>query len=368
MGSTEVFAIGIVGAGCHTLCDFRSALYSSRGDTQPEALRIDDASWQHGIEPRLLRRIDRFSQMGIYVAGQCLRDIPEAKNGGLSRMGLAIGNNFGGWSYVEPMMRPLNEVGMTAINPYVATAWFPAAAQGEISIRFGIRGISKTFAADRLSSAYALEYARVLLENGKLNMVLAGGVESPVSPSVLASLKQLGVISEETPAGEAGCLLALRRKTSDNYPQIAGMGRGDGPMAALLQAMNESDSEGAAPDLILLDPPRGSAQDRMGHLARQLTAVKELYGSGRRLAQPLPFGETVGAAFALQVAAGCVILETQRVPEARWNQETSQLVSEHGFSPSQEFEAPLRNIAILASDAHNQWMSAVVTSALAPSA
>jgi 3-oxoacyl-(acyl-carrier-protein) synthase len=77
----------------------------------------------------------------------------------------------------------------------MASAWFPAAPQGQVSIYYGIKGFSKTVVADRASSLMALGYARKVLSKNKLNMILAGGMEAPVTPYALLCCNTYGALS-----------------------------------------------------------------------------------------------------------------------------------------------------------------------------
>jgi 3-oxoacyl-(acyl-carrier-protein) synthase len=77
----------------------------------------------------------------------------------------------------------------------MASAWFPAAPQGQVSIYYGIKGFSKTVVSDRASSLMALGYARKVLYKNKLNMILAGGMEAPVTPYALLCCNTYGALS-----------------------------------------------------------------------------------------------------------------------------------------------------------------------------
>jgi len=78
----------------------------------------------------------------------------------------------------------------------MASAWFPAAPQWQVSIYYGIKGFSKTVVADRAGSLMALGYGRKVLNKNKLNMILAGGMEAPVSPYALLCCNTYGALSK----------------------------------------------------------------------------------------------------------------------------------------------------------------------------
>ena len=67
------------------------------------------------------------------------------------RIGISFGNNSGGWDICERGFEEYYQQGPPMINPWQATAWFPTAPQGFVSIQYNIRGWSKSFACDRAS-------------------------------------------------------------------------------------------------------------------------------------------------------------------------------------------------------------------------
>lgn len=172
-------------------------------------LAVDSVSIDGAVHPRLRRKIDRFSQIALVAASRLERHLADVAK---DRIGIFIGNDLAGWNYVHDQLARMIETGdPTAINPYVATAWFPAAAQGEITIAYGVLGQSKTFAAGVLSGGVALEYAARMIASSTLDLALAGGVEAPDAPAVLLGLMTQRRISADHPAGEAAGLLVLRR-------------------------------------------------------------------------------------------------------------------------------------------------------------
>jgi Beta-ketoacyl synthase, N-terminal domain len=168
---------------------------------------IDDELIAAAVRPRVLRKIDRFCQIGLTLIA-ALGEPPEDADA----TGLLIGNDLGGWRYVEEQLRELIRTHReNAINPYVATAWFPAAAQGEISIAHDMLGYSKTFSAGALSAGVAIEHAVRRVLDGTLDRALAGGIEAPDAPIILRALQIEHRVSNDHPASEAGCLIELRR-------------------------------------------------------------------------------------------------------------------------------------------------------------
>ena len=160
--------------------------------------QIDDLEKYTHVSERLLKKIDAFSHMALIAAELALKDANiDIKKEDPKSVGIFLGNAIGGWLYAETELRDLYIEGREGVSPYMASAWFPAAPQGQVSIYYGIKGFSKTIVADRASSSEAIGYARKTLSKGRLNMILAGGMEAPVTPYALLCCNTYGGLSED---------------------------------------------------------------------------------------------------------------------------------------------------------------------------
>jgi len=158
--------------------------------------QIDDLEKYSHVSERLLKKIDAFSHMALIAAELSLQDAGiDIKNEDPNLVGIFLGNAIGGWLYAETELRDLYIEGREGVSPYMASAWFPAAPQGQVSIYYGIKGFSKTIVADRASSLMAIGYACKTLGKNKLNMILAGGMEAPVTPYALLCCNTYGGLS-----------------------------------------------------------------------------------------------------------------------------------------------------------------------------
>ncbi len=160
--------------------------------------QIDDLEKYSTISERLLKKIDAFSHMALIASEMSLQDAGiDIKIEDPNLVGIFLGNAIGGWLYAETELRDMYIEGREGVSPYMASAWFPAAPQGQVSIYYGIKGFSKTVVADRASSLMAIGYARKVLEKDKLNMILAGGMEAPVTPYALLCCNTYGGLSTD---------------------------------------------------------------------------------------------------------------------------------------------------------------------------
>lgn len=164
------------------------------------------------LSPRTVRKIDRFSAFALIATQHALQSanlLSDEKTPlwiqqglGADRVGQCVGNNLGGWEFAERELRNLWQVGPREVSPYMATAWFPAAVQGNVSIHYGIKGIGRTFLSDRASGAMAIIHAADCLRRGKADIMLAGGTEAPFSPYAALCYETSGLMARHgSPAG-----------------------------------------------------------------------------------------------------------------------------------------------------------------------
>jgi hypothetical protein len=159
-----------------------------------------------GLSYREAKKMDRFSLLAMAACRTAL-DAAGLSEEDFRNCGIITGNMVGGWSFTEPQLRALHAFGLSAVSPYLASAWFPAAPQGQVTIHLGLKGFAKTITTDRGAGAQAIEMAVERLRNSRRKeFLLAGGVEAPITPFVEAALAQAGVATETVVEG-AGYLL-----------------------------------------------------------------------------------------------------------------------------------------------------------------
>jgi 3-oxoacyl-(acyl-carrier-protein) synthase len=134
------------------------------------------------ISRRLLAKSDRFAHFALAATAHALADARlDLATEDPFRVGISFGNNSGGWDICERGFVEYYQQGPPMINPWQATAWFPTAPQGFVSIQYKIRGWSKSFACDRASGGCAAYFGLRALRWGHNDVMLVGGAEAPVT-------------------------------------------------------------------------------------------------------------------------------------------------------------------------------------------
>lgn len=302
------------------------------------------------VSSRLLKKIDLFSHMALVASEMALQDAKiDMAQENLERAGIFMGNAIGGWLYAETELRDLYIEGREGVSPFMASAWFPAAPQGQVSIHYGIKGYSKTIVSDRASSLMAIAYGAKNLIRDNNDFIIAGGMEAPVTPYALLCCNTSGMLTSQNQTPEtaykpfdknrdgfaiaegAGMLILeghvrVNKRKAHVYANIIGFG-------TTTDAVNriEPDSDGkvlARAIQIALDDAKLKPQDidyicldgagtKIGDIS-ETKAIKLVFNG---LAQKIPasapksvFGNMLGASGAVDVIATVLAMEHNVVP------------------------------------------------------
>ena len=166
------------------------------------------------IKEKLLRKLDPFSCFTLL----CLGKILEKNSFSPLSSGVFVGNMLGGWRFGYKELTNLYNKGLARFSPFQATAWFPAAAQGESCIAYQLLGSSKTFSGGILCGLEALEAAYISLKLGRLNVAIAGVSES--IDSEFGVIGNLDLILDGDVIGEGAAFLGLTTHLPKNIPAI----------------------------------------------------------------------------------------------------------------------------------------------------
>lgn len=298
------------------------------------------------ISKRLVKKLDRFSLMSLLASESALNDssinLDDEDKG---RVGIIMGNALGGWGFAEVELRDLYQGGLRDVSPYQATAWFPAAPQGQVSIHYGIKGFGKTIISDIASSLLAIGYAARAVRMGKADIVLAGGTEAPVSPYALLCCNTSGelsksgrympfdrdrdgyviaegaavlVVEERGRALKRGARIYAEIKgfshTSDGLDPVNPDREGRGLARAMRAALSASGTGAGDIDYLM---PAGLG-GRVFDMA-EAGAVMNVYGDALHdgLSVGIPkalYGNTIGASGALDAVVACMAMERSAAP------------------------------------------------------
>ena len=155
------------------------------------------------LEPLLQRRSDRCAQLGLLAAREAWA-MASAAIGGIdpARVAVVLGTGIGGLHTMHEQHNQLTEGGPTRVNPLTVPMLIPDAAAGQVAIDLGLHGGAHTPVSACASGAEAMMLAQMLLNDGRADLVLAGGTEAPVNRLGLVGFSAMRALSCRNDAPE----------------------------------------------------------------------------------------------------------------------------------------------------------------------
>jgi 3-oxoacyl-[acyl-carrier-protein] synthase II len=192
------------------------------------------------LEPKEVRRFDRFAQFAMVAADEAMRQAglegpPEGVDA--SRFGVIFGSGIGGIGTFEEQCKLLLERGPGRVSPFFVPMFIPDIAPGLISIRYGAKGANYTTVSACASSAHAIGEAARAIERGDVDAVISGGTEATITPLTVAGFSAMKAMS--TRNDEPASASRPFDSTRDGFVM------GEGAGSVVLEALEVAQARGA---------------------------------------------------------------------------------------------------------------------------
>jgi 3-oxoacyl-(acyl-carrier-protein) synthase len=164
------------------------------------------------IPPLKARKFDRASQFAVSAVGMATEEAG-FKKGDIpaERIGIALGCGFGGISNSAEFLTGYFQNGTAGLAPMLFPNTVANAAASNASIEYGFKGPNITFIQRFCSAESAILAACRFLEEGRADIMLAGGVDD-LSPLMLQGFVATGQNRRYAAAFGEGCgVLVLER-------------------------------------------------------------------------------------------------------------------------------------------------------------
>jgi 3-oxoacyl-[acyl-carrier-protein] synthase II len=311
------------------------------------AAEISDFDATDFMSAQQARRIDRFAQFAVAAARLGVEDAdleltPCEQDG----TGLILGTSLGTLGYGEQQFAILLEKGLKRMSPFFPTSVIPSSAVTQVMLELKLKGACKTISTACASSTWSIGEAYEAIKFGKADVMLAGGAEAPITPSVVASLGAMQLLAPagDTPAcsyrpfskdaagfilGEGAGILVLEElhhalaRDAHIYAEIGGFGATTDayhvlmfepsfarPVAAIHQALTEAK---IGPRELGYVNPHGLAireTDQGEAMIMKLALGEAAIQVPLSATKPMT-GHTLGACGALEMIACCLMMENQ---------------------------------------------------------
>lgn len=299
------------------------------------------------MDRKEVRRNSRFVQFGVASSLQAMED-SGLKTEELDplRAGVIYGVGMGGMGVLEEQNRVLDSKGPGRVSPFLITMTIPNMAAGTISIKAGFKGPSLTISTACASSTNAIGEAFKMIRNGDLDVAIAGGAESTVTPLAYAGFGALTALTTQPPEtacrpfdknrdgftiAEGSATLILEeyehavKRGAKIYAEMVGYGSNDdaghitapdpegkGAALAIKEAIDTAEINPDQVDYINAHGTSTPLNDRMESMA-----VKSIFGMRESLnisSTKSMHGHALGAAGAIEATATILAMKNKKVP------------------------------------------------------
>jgi len=298
----------------------------------------------------IVKRTDRFVHFGLVCAKEAVLDskidISKENN---RRMGVIVGSGLGGGMFHEEQILAGYEKGVHRLNPLSVAKISPNAVSAYIAMYYNLQGINFVISTACSSGANAIGQAFRAIQDNKADMVIAGGVEAPLTQFNFGAYAAMKVLSKrnDTPKeasspfdkrrdgfvmSEGGAMLILeelehaKQRNANIYAELIGyacncganhmvMPKEDGSDAA---ATMEETLEDAGLKVNQVNYINAHGTSTLHNDKAETLAIKQLFGD---YAYKVPVsstksmvGHAIGAAGAIEAVACALAIKNSFIP------------------------------------------------------
>jgi 3-oxoacyl-[acyl-carrier-protein] synthase II len=153
------------------------------------------------FEKQDAKRMDLYTQYAMAAAEQCVKDSGiDFSQSDVNRIGVIMASGVGGIATFEEEVTNFAQGGsIPRFSPFFITKMIANMATGQISIKYGLHGVTYTTVSACASSNNAICNALDLIRLGRVDAVLAGGAEAAITTAAIGgfnSIKALSTLNE----------------------------------------------------------------------------------------------------------------------------------------------------------------------------
>lgn len=151
------------------------------------AAELKDFDVEKYLEKKEARKMDRFTHYAIASAEMAVQDsglVIDDSNA--NRVGVWIGSGIGGMETFETQFEVFLNRGHRRVSPFFVPMMIPDMGSGQVSIRFGAKGINSTTVTACATATNSIGDAFKVIERGDADAMITGGAEAPITKMSLA--------------------------------------------------------------------------------------------------------------------------------------------------------------------------------------
>lgn len=317
-----------------------------------EVSGFDELAW---VEKKERKHVSRVLPLAFCAASEALSSagvetaslsLPERQ-----RFGVIIGTGGGSQEFTEEQYRLYFHGQLSKMSLFCVPTGVMGSISSDLNVRFGLRGPSHVITTGCTSSTDAMAYATRQIESGRLDWVLTGGADAPISLGTVRGFILMRILTEKWNAAPEmgsrpfsadrdGFVLAegswmfvledyehAKARGADILAEVRGYGStceayhrvrlmecGEEPARAIALAMRNAGIGPEGVDYVNLHGTSTQLNDRIETRALKLALGEERARQVPMSALKSQIGHPQGACGAAGVAATIVAMKSGRIP------------------------------------------------------
>lgn len=165
------------------------------------AAEVPDFNWEAQLNPKDRKHVPRTVPLALAAAREALDDARIFANdltlAERRDFGVVLGTGGGGLAFTEQQYQYWYVGPVNKASVYTIPASTHGGLSSELSMAFGLRGLSHIISTGCTSSTDAIAYAAQHIALGRQDVMLSGGVDAPIAPGILAGFNLMTVLTSD---------------------------------------------------------------------------------------------------------------------------------------------------------------------------
>jgi 3-oxoacyl-[acyl-carrier-protein] synthase II len=206
------------------------------------AAEVPSFDWEAQLNPKERKHVPRTVPLALAAAREALADArlftQDMSLDERRAFGVELGTGGGGLAFTEQQYEYWYVGPTTKASVYTIPSSTHGGLSSELSMAFGLRGLSHIVSTGCTSSTDAISYAAQHIALGRQDLMLAGGVDAPIAPGILAGFNLMTVLTNDWNDEPQRASRPFSRNRS-------GMVLGEGSWIYVLEELNHAVSRNA---------------------------------------------------------------------------------------------------------------------------
>jgi 3-oxoacyl-[acyl-carrier-protein] synthase II len=171
-------------------------LFDASAHTTKFAAEVKGFDPNKYIDRKLVRRMDRFTQLAVAASQEALRDSQlQIDDNNRNDISVMVGSGIGGLGTLSEQLKILNEKGPDRVSPFLIPMMISDMAGAQISINIGAKGANVCSTSACSSGSDAIGNAYEILKRGDGVAIITGGAEAVITPIGVAGFNAARALS-----------------------------------------------------------------------------------------------------------------------------------------------------------------------------